>query len=98
MWFTAEVELSTGFERWVLGQADKIEVLGPPAVRKQNPEAINDNMRLLPPMSGNFLLKDSLSIIEKLKRYTQVILLRISSSVNKEVLCNRNWLNISVTR
>ena len=31
--FTAEVELSTGFTRWVLGQADKIEVLGPPIVR-----------------------------------------------------------------
>ncbi len=31
--FTAEAELSTGFERWVLGQADKIEVLDPPAVR-----------------------------------------------------------------
>ena len=31
--FTEEVELSTGFERWLLGQADKIEVLGPPAVR-----------------------------------------------------------------
>lgn len=31
--FTAEVELSTGFARWVLGQADKIEVLGPPVVR-----------------------------------------------------------------
>ena len=31
--FNAKVELSTGFERWVLGQADKMEVLGPPAVR-----------------------------------------------------------------
>lgn len=31
--FTAEVELSKGFERWVLGQADKIEVLEPPDVR-----------------------------------------------------------------
>ncbi len=31
--FTAEAELSIGFTRWVLGQAEKIEVLGPPAVR-----------------------------------------------------------------
>ncbi|WP_417025520.1 helix-turn-helix transcriptional regulator [Candidatus Allofournierella excrementavium] len=31
--FSAEVELSTGFARWVLGQTDKIEVLGPPAAR-----------------------------------------------------------------
>ena len=31
--FTAESELSIGFERWVLGQAEKIEVLGPPSVR-----------------------------------------------------------------
>ena len=31
--FTAEAELSVGFARWVLGQAEKIEVLGPPAVR-----------------------------------------------------------------
>lgn len=31
--FTAEAELSVGFARWVLGRADKIEVLGPPAVR-----------------------------------------------------------------
>ena len=31
--FTTKVELSVGFDRWVLGQAEKIEVLGPPAVR-----------------------------------------------------------------
>lgn len=31
--FSAEVELSIGFIRWVLGQAEKIEILGPPAVR-----------------------------------------------------------------
>ena len=31
--FRTEIELSTGFDRWVLGQADKIEVLDPPAVR-----------------------------------------------------------------
>lgn len=31
--FCTEVELSTGFDRWVLGQADKLEVLDPPAVR-----------------------------------------------------------------
>lgn len=31
--FTTEVELSIGFTRWVLGQAEKIEILGPPAVR-----------------------------------------------------------------
>ena len=32
--FTAETELSTGFVRWVLRQADKIEVLDPPEVRQ----------------------------------------------------------------
>lgn len=31
--FSAESELSAGFLRWVMGQADKIEVLGPPEVR-----------------------------------------------------------------
>ena len=31
--FSAEVELSAGFDRWVLRQTDKIEVLAPPSVR-----------------------------------------------------------------
>ena len=33
--FSAEVELSGGFDRWVLRQTDKIEVLAPPSVRNR---------------------------------------------------------------
>ena len=33
--FSAEVELSAGFDRWVLRQTDKIEVLAPPLVRNR---------------------------------------------------------------
>lgn len=39
--FTAEVELSTGFDRWALGQADKIEVLAPPTVRNRLRKLVN---------------------------------------------------------
>lgn len=38
--FSAEVELSNGFDRWVLRQTDKIEVLGPPPVRKHIQELL----------------------------------------------------------
>lgn len=33
--FVAEVELSGGFDRWVLRQTDKLEVLAPPSVRNR---------------------------------------------------------------
>ena len=33
--FVAEVELSGGFDRWVLRQTDKLEVLAPPSVRSR---------------------------------------------------------------
>lgn len=38
--FSAEVELSEGFDRWVLRQTDKIEVLGPPSVRQRIQETL----------------------------------------------------------
>ncbi len=33
--FTAEAEISIGFFRWVFGQAEKIEVMGPPEIRER---------------------------------------------------------------
>lgn len=42
--FSAEVELSTGFERWVLRQTDKIEVLSPPSVRNRIQEILEHTL------------------------------------------------------
>ena len=40
--FSAEVELSAGFDRWVLRQTDKIEVLAPPSVRNRLHELLEN--------------------------------------------------------
>ncbi|MBC5731940.1 helix-turn-helix transcriptional regulator [Pseudoflavonifractor hominis] len=40
--FSAEVELSAGFDRWVLRQTDKIEVLAPPSVRNRIHELLEN--------------------------------------------------------
>lgn len=43
--FSAEVELSVGFDRWVLRQTDKIEVLSPPAVRGHIREILQNTLK-----------------------------------------------------
>lgn len=43
--FSAEVELSTGFDRWVLRQTDKIEVLNPPSVRSHIQEILQKTLK-----------------------------------------------------